>query len=140
MSGGRPSKKGDIDIDKVVKLCLVGCTNKQIAISLGICQKTLYNYMKEDKEFLHTIKENKELADSLIEKSLWERGRGYSHPEEKVFCNNGEIITHETVRHYPPDTAAAFIWLKNRRSQEWRDKKEVDVKGQLDLKSLLSDE
>ena len=35
-----------------------------------------------------------------------------------------EHIVHYT-EHFPPDTAAAFIWLKNRQPHRWRDKKEV---------------
>ena len=31
--------------------------------------------------------------------------------------------------HFPPDTAAAFIWLKNRQPHRWRDKKEVHETG-----------
>ena len=33
------------------------------------------------------------------------------------------------VEHFPPDTAAAFIWLKNRQPHRWRDKKEVHETG-----------
>jgi hypothetical protein len=29
----------------------------------------------------------------------------------------------------PPDTAAAFIWLKNRRPGSWRDKHEQEITG-----------
>ena len=32
------------------------------------------------------------------------------------------------TREIPPDTAAAFIWLKNRRPDKWRDKHEEDLK------------
>lgn len=28
------------------------------------------------------------------------------------------------TKHYPPDTAAAFIWLKNRAG--WRDKQDIE--------------
>ena len=31
------------------------------------------------------------------------------------------------TEHYPPDTAAAFIWLKNRQSGKWRDRQHVVV-------------
>ena len=29
----------------------------------------------------------------------------------------------------PPDTTAAIFWLKNRRSDEWRDKQEQEISG-----------
>jgi hypothetical protein len=31
-------------------------------------------------------------------------------------------------KHVPPDVAAAFIWLKNRRPAEWKDRHEVTGK------------
>ncbi len=34
------------------------------------------------------------------------------------------------TEHYPPDTAAAFIWLKNRQKQTWRDRHEIAVTDQ----------
>ena len=47
---------------------------------------------------------------------------GYEHDEEKVFCNNGEIISTTVRRHYPPDPISAIFWLKNRQRKRWRDK------------------
>jgi hypothetical protein len=35
-------------------------------------------------------------------------------------------------KYYPPDTAAAFIWLKNRRG--WKDKQELDHKTPIPIK------
>ena len=31
------------------------------------------------------------------------------------------------VEHFRPDVAAAYIWLKNRRPHQWREKSEVNV-------------
>jgi hypothetical protein len=36
----------------------------------------------------------------------------------------GEIVITPTVKHYPPDTSAATLWLKNRQGAVWRDKVE----------------
>ena len=47
---------------------------------------------------------------------------GYWHPEEKVFCRNGQIIRVKTIKYYPPDTAACIFWLKNRRPNLWSDR------------------
>lgn len=35
-----------------------------------------------------------------------------------------EVVT--TEKEMPPDTSAAFLWLKNRRPKDWRDKIEVE--------------
>ena len=46
---------------------------------------------------------------------------------------DGTAIKSEHIvpytEHFPPDTAAAFIWLKNRQPDRWRDKKEVHETG-----------
>jgi len=41
----------------------------------------------------------------------------------------GDVTVTEVTKHYPPDTAAAFIWLKNRRPDLWRDKQEHQLSG-----------
>lgn len=43
----------------------------------------------------------------------------------------GEIIQTEVVKHYPPDPAAASLWLRNRQGGRWRDKIEVDQKTEV---------
>jgi hypothetical protein len=60
------------------------------------------------------------LADAEVAEKLFHRAKGYSHPEIKVFCHDGDITTHGVVKHYPPDTRATIAWLRNRRKQNWR--------------------
>lgn len=60
---------------------------------------------------------------------MFERAIGYSHPEEKVFCNNGEVIVHKTTKHYPPDTQAGIFLLTNRQRSRFRDKKDLEHTG-----------
>ena len=35
------------------------------------------------------------------------------------------------MKHYAPETAAAIFWLKNRNSQQWREKQLVEVSDPL---------
>ena len=114
--------------DKAFKLSLFGMTDKEMADVFDVAESTFHKWKLDHDEFSESIKRGKSEADADIVKSLYERARGYSHKEDKIFCNNGEIIVEPTIKHYPPDTAAAFIWLKNRQSGKWRDKSEVDQK------------
>ncbi|WGS85031.1 hypothetical protein [Methylomonas sp. UP202] len=41
-----------------------------------------------------------------------------------------EVVT--TEKEALPDTSAAFIWLKNRRPKDWRDKIEIESTAKLD--------
>ena len=44
--------------------------------------------------------------------------------------------------HYPPDTQAASLWLRNRQPAKWRDRQEVNHTGTLDqrLAAMTPDE
>lgn len=109
------------------KLALLGATNEQMADALGISLATLHVWRNKHSEFLDALKNGKEVADSKVADSLYHRAIGYTHPEEKIFNNQGEIIRAETLKHYPPDTTAAIFWLKNRDPANWRDVKQVEL-------------
>ncbi len=127
---GQPTKYKEEYNEQVFKLCKLGAKDSEIADFFGICVATLTNWKREHDEFLASIKRGKDIFDSdMVERSLRDRAIGYSHKEEKIFNNNGEIVRADTVKHYPPDTTACIFWLKNRQSKKWRDKIEVDNKN-----------
>ncbi|MCO6427132.1 hypothetical protein [Nitrosomonas communis] len=80
---------------------------------------------------MESINKGKLEADSKVAESLYKRATGYSHPDTHVSNYQGEITLTEITKHYPPDTAAAFIWLKNRQPSKWKDK--VEVKEDINL-------
>lgn len=45
------------------------------------------------------------------------------------------VVTKEVTKYYPPDTGAAAFWLKNRKPETWRDKKETELSGGLDMRN-----
>ncbi len=71
----------------------------------------------------------KEAPDNRVERSLYNRAVGYSHPDVHVSNFQGQVTLTPITKHYPPDVAAAFIWLKNRRPDLWRDRQEVAHTG-----------
>ena len=124
MPAGRPSKYRPEFCEQAKKLVALGATDLQLANFFEVSEQTIYTWKQNYSEFLEALKLSKELCDSQVERSLFQRAMGYSHPEVKVFQSNGEIITHEVIKHYPPDTTAMIFWLKNRNPQEWRDRVE----------------
>jgi hypothetical protein len=44
------------------------------------------------------------------------------------------------VEHVPPDTVACIFWLKNRRSDLWRDKREQEITVTKRAEDLTDDE
>ena len=124
--GGRPSKINNLDFRQVEILASYGLTDVQMSAAFGITEKTWNNWKSKNKKFFQSVKKGKDLADNQVKKSLYLRACGYSCPEDKVFNDGGKPLIVPTIKHYPPDTAAAFIWLKNRAG--WRDKQEVETK------------
>lgn len=125
----RPSKFGDLDLVKVEALAVKGWTDNEMSAFFDIDRSTWYRWKNKHPEFCDALKGWKEHADAVVERSLYERAIGYSHPEDKIFNNNGEPMVVETVKHFPPDTTAAIFWLKNRDKENWRDVQGRDHSG-----------
>jgi hypothetical protein len=125
--GGRPSKINLINLKQVKKLILAGLTDAQICDILEINNDTFCEWKKKNKEFSESIKDWKAEADLVIEKSLYHRGKGYQHEEDKIFCENGVVTVVPTIHHYPPDATSMIFWLKNRQPEKWREKTEIDL-------------
>lgn len=129
--GGAPTKYKDEYDEQVYKLCLLGAIDEELADFFNVCVATINNWKKTEPQFLASIKRGKKQADSEVAQKLFKRATGYTHPEEKVFCNDGQIITHDTTKRYPPDTTACIFWLKNRQPDDWRDKQDIDHNHEL---------
>ena len=74
-------------------------------------------------EFGGALKLGKKEADERMERSLYQRGLGYSYNAVKIFMPAGakKPIYAPYVEHVPPDTTSAIFWLKNRDLAHWRD-------------------
>ena len=128
--GGRPSKFDSIDLDKVSILAKRGWTDFDMSSFFGVTEQTWCNWKIKHPKFFESLKDWKIEADNRVERSLYERACGYSHPEDKIFKPAGEEPTIvKTIKHYAPDSTACIFWLKNRKKAEWRDKPEEDNGG-----------
>lgn len=106
-----------------------GFTDKDLAKMFGVDERTINRWKDDYPEFCQSLQRGKEIADDAVEKSLFQRATGYSHPDVHVSTYEGGVTITPIIKHYPPDTAAAFIWLKNRRPKAWRDRQEVKHEG-----------
>lgn len=129
---GRPSKFEQVK-DMLYKMASYGMTDKQMAEVVGVTEQTVNNWKLKDPNFFESLKAEKEIADAMVERSLFERATGYSHAEDKIFNDNGIPLVVPTVKHYPPDTTAAIFWLKNRKPKEWRDRQELEHSGEISM-------
>ena len=81
-----------------------GLTDAQIAENMGINVATLYRWKNEYSEIRDTLKKTKEVVDRQVENALFKKA-----------CEG--------------DTTAMIFWLKNRRPNDWRDKRETALSG-----------
>ena len=68
--------------------------------------------------------------------SLYHRGLGYRHEAVKIFMPAGAAapVYAPYTEHYPPDTQAISLWLRNRQPRKWRDKHEVEHMGSIEAR------
>lgn len=92
--------------------CLDGLIDKQIYKNMGVSRTTFYKWKSENSEFADLLKRGKEIADREVENALFKSATGFIGPDDK---------------YYPPNTTAQIFWLKNRKQDDWRDKRETDV-------------
>jgi hypothetical protein len=133
--GGRPSKYDPQFCVTAHTLAAQGATDVEIADALEIHVATFYRWKAEHSEFREATGAGKEAADDRVEASLYHRAVGYSHDAVKIFMPAGAenpVIAHYR-EHYPPDTAAASLWLRNRRADKWRDKQDIEHSGAVNV-------
>jgi predicted DNA-binding protein YlxM (UPF0122 family) len=116
-----------------------GLTDEQIAHNMGIRRQTLYDWKKKYPDISDALKRGKEVVDRQVENSLLKRALGYEYEEvTKELINGTMLITKKVKKYQPPDTTAAIFWLKNRRPDKWRDKRDVEHSGKVANKIDLS--
>ena len=106
----RPTKYNSSMLINAQKFAKVGMTDVQMALALGVSKATFNNWKKDYPEFLDSIKKAKTGSDEAIVNSLHKRASGFTHDG----------------KYYPPDPVSMIFWLKNRQSEDWRDKQEHD--------------
>lgn len=125
---GRPTDYKPEYCEQVRKLCLLGATDKEIALYFGVTEATVNNWKTAYPEFIDSIKDGRENADNNVVNSLYKKATGYDYEEEVLVDVHGMNPKQETrnlKKHMPPSDTAIIYWLKNRQPEKWRDKKEV---------------
>lgn len=120
-----------------------GLTDEQIAHNMGIRRSTLYEWKRRFPVISDTLKKGKEVVDIQVENALLKRALGYTFTEvtkERVIDydpQTGEVvgshmeITKEVTKEVQPDVTAQIFWLKNRKPDVWRDRKDLGVSAQI---------
>lgn len=133
---GRPTKYDPKYNDQVYKLALLGATDKELADFFEVTESTLNLWKLKHPDFSESLKKGKVQADAQVGARLFERALGFEHDSEEIkvvsMGKEGSVVERVPIRKvYPPDTTAAIFWLKNRQSDKWRDKQEVQHSGEI---------
>ena len=135
---GRPSSYVERFANEAYKLCLLGATDAELADFFQVDEATVHRWKIERPEFYESITRGKQIADANVADRLYQRALGYSHEAVKIFMPQGaeRPVYAPYTEHYPPDTPAASLWLRNRQPAKWRDRQEHQHTG-ADGKALL---
>ena len=105
-----------------------GLTEEQIAANCGVNVKTLWDWKSKFDPICNAIKKGKEVVDYEVENALLKRALGYEYQEERVEHSDKDgYKVIQTIKHVPGDTTAQIFWLKNRRPEKWRDRRETST-------------
>ena len=118
---GRPTAYKPEFVDQAIKLCNMGATDAEMAEFFDVSTATFYTWMKVHPEFLEAIQVSKDAHDNRVERSLYQKAIGYERTVQRA-TPSGNVVTLKEF--FPPDTASAIFWLKNRRSQKWKDRQD----------------
>lgn len=145
MAMGRPSKYNPkYHVPWAKSLAMEGKTDEEIADRLGIARSTLSKWKSENKEFAEALEIGKESADAEVELSLYKRAIGYRYKEKKVIVQmdkdgNQMPARIETVeKEIVPDVTAQIFWLKNRKPDKYRDKQDIAIEKDKDIKIIVA--
>lgn len=96
---GRPTDyKPEYD-DIAHRLCLLGHTNAELAVSFEVHEATVERWMELNPSFYQAVIDGRERADGRVVQALYKRALG----TDKI----------------PPDTRACELWLRNRQRKKW---------------------
>lgn len=90
----------------------MGCNDTTAAAHLGISRRTLHNWKKKSKIIATAIEIGKATVDTRVENAL-------------------------LTQALKGDVRACEIWLRNRKPDKWREKKELDINGDMDFKIVV---
>lgn len=137
-------------VDWAWSLALKGATDEEIAEAFHISVRTLHRWKKTHPELLTALEEGKDVADTKVKRSLYQRAVGYEAKEVTQIIEQDPATgtqrvskTKVTTKHIVPDTMACMYWLNNRSKGEFSQRQEVTLGGSVrtsPMEKLTEDE
>ena len=126
--------------DQIRAILMQGLDEDDISDLFDISRQQMGIWKAQYPHFKKALEDGFTDADAAVLGALFQVATGASHPETKVMMWDGEILTHEVIKHYKPDVQAIKLWMTNRQRKHWSDRKETKVSGDMDAPIGLRDE
>lgn len=140
-SKGRPTKYKKEYNEQAFELCLLGCTNEELAEYFDVDPATIYRWINEHKEFCDTVNLAKIEADAKVAKALYSRALGCTVKKQQAvkikIGDSEEIQIVDLETELPPDVGAAKFWLTNRQRSKWKDRQDEDEQTEGKVNTLV---
>ncbi|MGL4446338.1 MAG: hypothetical protein ACRCYV_07275 [Aeromonas sp.] len=130
---GRPPDLKPEFVDIAYNLMLLGFTREKLAHAFGVEERTIYRWQQHYPEFAQAVFRGGVQADGEVARALYDRALGSTVPDTHVAVIEGQVVQTPIEKHFPPETAAARMWLKNRQPELWKDKVELVEKPTIAL-------
>ena len=134
---GRPSLYLKEYARAAQRLAYLGATDKDLTIAFNTTITNIERWKAKHPDFGGALKVGKKEADGRVERSLYQRGVGYSYDAVKIFMPAGakKPVTCPTSSTCRPTSRRQIFWLKNRDPAHWRDAWQIEHAG----KYIISD-
>jgi hypothetical protein len=126
---GRPSAYKPENPEIARQCCAAGGTNQSLAERLGVCRRTIDNWIASIPDFRDAVMDGREQADGAVVSALFARATGFKQKTIKTFLYRGQPVYADHVVDHPPDTHACIFWLRNRLPEEWLEKAKASDPG-----------
>ena len=126
-NGGRPSVYKKEYAELAYNYCLLGATDKELAVFFDVTEATINEWKRAKIEFFESIKRGKQFANAQVAHSLFKRATGYDAPDTDIKVVRGKIVKTKLIKHYPPDPTSMIYWLNNRQRDKWSNKHLLEV-------------
>lgn len=111
--------------------------------TVGISKETFYQWMKKP-DFSDFIKKAMAIPDKKVENALYKSaimGHRYKEKEYKGVAVGEKIkmiLVKTVTKIIVPNVTAQIFYLKNKQPDEWKDRHDLDVTGNMNIKVVTA--
>lgn len=114
-----------------------GLIDAQIAKNMGIAYSTFKEWVNRFPALSAALKRGKAPVDIEVENALLKRAKGYKYVETVTeIYKDADGVERRHIRNIekevPPDSTAIIYWLRNRKPQQWRDRRDISIETRTD--------